>query len=152
MSDDATYIRRALELACQARKRGNHPFGALLVADRRIVLEAENTVVTEADPTKHAEMNLMQSAWRQLPPDVIRRSTLYTSTEPCPMCTGAIFWSGVRRVIFSVSAPTLGAMTGDTFCRPCKALFDNATQKTEVVGPVLADEGEQVHSGFWTTA
>jgi tRNA(Arg) A34 adenosine deaminase TadA len=74
MSDDATYIRRAIQLARQARERGNHPFGAQLVADRQVILEAENTVVTEADPTKHAEMNLIQSAWRQLPPDVIRRS------------------------------------------------------------------------------
>lgn len=150
MSEDARYIRRAIELARQARARGNHPFGALLVADGQIALEAENTVVSQNDPTRHAEMNLVQAAWRKLPPELIRRSTLYTSTEPCPMCTGAIFWSGIRRLVFSVPALDLGEMSGDRFCGPCGALFDRADERTEVVGPVLADEGRQVHLGFWT--
>jgi tRNA(Arg) A34 adenosine deaminase TadA len=152
MSHDATYIRRAIALARQARERGNHPFGALLVADDHIVLEAENTVVTENNPTHHAEMNLVQGAWRQLPAELITRSTLYTSTEPCPMCTGAIFWSGIRRVVFSFPALDLGELAHDRFCGPCNVLFDRAEQRTEIIGPILADEGRQVHVGFWTTA
>jgi len=78
MADDAKYIRRAIDLARQARERGNHPFGALLVADERIVLEAENTVVSQNNPTHHAELNLVQAAWQTLPSELIRRSTLYT--------------------------------------------------------------------------
>ena len=152
MTDDAKYIRRALDLARLARERGNHPFGALLVADDTIVLEAENTVVSQNNPTHHAELNLVQDAWRQLPAETIRRSTLYTSTEPCPMCTGAIFWSGIRRVVFSLPAVDLGAMADDKFCGPCNVLFDRADEKTEVSGPILAEEGRQVHLGFWTTA
>jgi len=151
MTDDAKHIRRAIDLARRARERGNHPFGAVLVVDDAIVLEAENTVVTENDPTHHAELNLVQDAWRRLPAETIRRSTLYTSTEPCPMCTGAIFWSGIRRVVFSLPALELGAMAGDKFCRPCGELFDRAGVKTEVSGPILADEGRQVHVGFWAT-
>ncbi len=149
MSDDLRHIRRAIFLARQARGRGNHPFGALLVANGHVILEAENTVVSELDPTRHAEMNLVQGAWRTLPADVIGRSTLYTSTEPCPMCTGAIFWSGIRRVVFSFPALELGAMAGDRFCGPCRPLFDRAEPRTEVVGPISADEGREVHEGFW---
>jgi len=152
MAEDAEYIRRAIDLARRSREHGNHPFGALLVAGGQIVLEAENTVVSQDNPTLHAEMNLVQGAWRKLPAELIRKSTLYTSTEPCPMCTGAIFWSGIRRVVFSMLARDLGEMTDDKFCGPCKALFDRADEKTEVVGPILADEGRQVHLGFWTTA
>lgn len=148
-SSDTAYVRRAIELARQARGRGDHPFGALLVAAGRIVAEAENTVVTGKDPTQHAEMNLVQAAWRQLPAEAIRSATLYTSTEPCPMCTGAIFWSGIRRMVFSFPALELGAMTGDQFCGPCSALFERADEKTEVVGPLLQDEGREVHLGFW---
>jgi tRNA(Arg) A34 adenosine deaminase TadA len=151
MSDDVKHIRRAIDLARRARARGNHPFGAVLVTDQQVVLEAENTVVSENNPTCHAEMNLVQAAWRTLPADVIRESTLYASTEPCPMCTGAIFWSGIRRVVFSFPALDLGVMADDTFCGPCKPLFDRAQQATEVVGPILADEGREVHLGFWTT-
>jgi tRNA(Arg) A34 adenosine deaminase TadA len=152
MSQDARYIRRAIELARQARERGDHPFGALLVADGQIVLEAENTVASQNNPTHHAEMNLVQEAWQQLPAEVIHRSALYASTEPCPMCTGAIYWSGIRRVVFSVPALALGELADDRFCGPCSVLFDRAEQKTEVIGPLLADEGREVHLGFWTTA
>ena len=152
MTDDTAFVRRAIELAQKARKRGDHPFGALLVDEGRIVLEAENTVVSQANPTHHAELNLVQAAWRTLAAELIERSTLYTSAEPCPMCTGAIFWSGIRRVVFSVPARDLGAMAGDTFCGPCTQLFERAEEKTEVVGPLLPDEGRQVHLGFWTKA
>jgi len=149
MSQHSNYIRRAIELARQSRDSGNHPFGALLVADSGIALEAQNTVVTEHSPIHHAELNLVQLAWQQLPSDVIHRSTLYTSTEPCPMCTGAIFWSGIRRVVFSLPATELATLAGDRFCGPCTALFERAEERTEVIGPVLAEEGRVVHLGFW---
>jgi tRNA(Arg) A34 adenosine deaminase TadA len=152
MTEDTQYIWRAIDLARQARERGNHPFGALLVADGQIVLEAENTVVSDGNPTHHAEMNVVQGAWQTLSSEVITRSTLYTSTEPCPMCTGAIFWSGIRRVVFSLPAADLGSMADDKFCGPCKALFDRADEKTEVIGPILPEQGRKVHLGFWPTA
>ena len=66
------------------------------------------------------------------------------------MCTGAILLSRIRRVVFSFPAVDLGAMTGDRFCGPCGPLFDRAEEKTEVVGPIAADEGREVHVGFWT--
>lgn len=147
--EHATYVRRAIQLARQARDKGNHPFGALLVADLNVVLEAENTVSTEHSPVRHAELNLVQLAWQRLSSEVIGRSTLYTSTEPCPMCTGAIFWSGIRRVVFAFPAADLGALTGDKFCGPCSPLFDRAEEKTEVIGPLLAEEGREVHLGYW---
>ncbi len=83
----------------QARESGNHPFGAVLVLDGKIVLRAKNTVNTDRDPTAHAETNLMTKAIRNLSPEEIRRSTLYTSCEPCDMCTGKIYWAGIRSVI-----------------------------------------------------
>lgn len=60
---DQLFMRQALDLARQARAHGNHPFGSLLAdADRKVRLEAENTVVTEGDCTGHAETNLMRLA------------------------------------------------------------------------------------------
>jgi tRNA(Arg) A34 adenosine deaminase TadA len=151
MGDDETYIRRAIDLARLARERGNHPFGAVVVADGQIVLEAENSVVTDNNPTHHAEMNLVELAWKTLRIEVIRRTTLYTSTEPCPMCTGAIFWSGIRRVVYSFPADELGQLANDKFCGPCRQLFDRAEQTTDVVGPVLPELGREVHLGFWVS-
>ncbi|MGE3840442.1 MAG: nucleoside deaminase [Vicinamibacterales bacterium] len=147
---DLLLIRRTIELARLARSRGNHPFGALLAFDDTIILEAGNTVGTGHNPTHHAELNLVQRAFAELRPEVICRTTLYTSTEPCPMCTGAIFWAGIRKLVFSVAATRLGSLTGDTFCRSSRLLFDNAHEQTVVIGPVLEEEGLEVHQGFWT--
>ncbi|WKZ57069.1 MAG: nucleoside deaminase [Bdellovibrionota bacterium] len=149
--DHLPHIRRAIELAALARERGDEPFGALLVLDNREILCAENSVRLARDPTNHAEMNLVRKAWQELSPSVIADSILYTSTEPCPMCTGAIFWSGIRRVVFSFSAEDLGKMANDKFCGPCSVLFNRAEQKTEVIGPILAEEGRRVHEGFWSS-
>ena len=83
---DERFAKQAIELARQARSAGNHPFGALLVLDGKVVLTARNTVGTDADPTAHAETNLVAQAIRRLRPEEIRRSVLYTSCEPCAMC------------------------------------------------------------------
>ena len=143
------YIREAVALAQAARANGNHPFGALLVKDGEIILRAENTVCTMKNPTHHAEMNLVNKAWELLPAEVIQASTLYTSTEPCPMCCGAIFWSKIRRVVYSFPALELGKIANDTFCGPCNVLFSKGGEHTEVIGPILEDEGRQVHDKFW---
>jgi len=153
MDQHEEWIRKAITVADAAKEHGNHPFGALLVGkDGNLLLSAENTVITGHNATHHAEMNLVNLAWQSLPEADIKGSTLYTSCEPCPMCTGAIFWSGIRRVVFSLSALRLGEIANDSFCGPCTTLFDRAGEqvRTEVIGPVLEPEGEAAHIGFWT--
>ena len=105
---DERLMRRAVAIAAKAREHGNHPFGALLADEKgNIQLEAENTVVTEKDCTGHAETNLMRKACRKYDPNTLAKCTLYTSTEPCPMCTGAIFWGNVGRIVFGLSEKRL---------------------------------------------
>ena len=88
-SVDKTHLLAAIELARRARENGNHPFGALLVDARGVVvLEAENSVLTESDCTNHAELNLVRAASRMFDQASLRDCTLYTSTEPCAMCAG----------------------------------------------------------------
>lgn len=96
-------IRRAIEIAANARAHGNHPFGALLAdADGNILLEAENTVNTSLDCTGHAETNLMRLASKKYSSKELKTCTLYSSTEPCPMCAGAIFWGEVGGVVYAL--------------------------------------------------
>lgn len=160
--EDEAYIRRAIQLANEAKEHGNHPFGALLVHNvtKKVLAEAENTVsVPIQDPTRHAEMNVVQKAWASgFSASDIQNCSLYTSTEPCPMCCGAIYWSGIRRVVYSFPATALGAIANDTFCGPCGEIFDKACDtatafnhpnRTSVVGPVLEAEGRAAHGDFW---
>jgi len=147
-------LRKAIDLAQSARDHGNHPFGALLTDESgNILLEAENTVVTEKDCTAHAETNLMRAASRKFSEEELASCTLYTSTEPCPMCTGAIFWGNVGKVVYALSEERLYALTGDTpynLAFPCREIFAQGTHPVEVIGPLIEEEARQVHLGFWT--
>ena len=66
--------------------------------DGDVVASAQNTVFTDRDPTAHAETNLVSRAIRELSPEQIRRSVLYTSCEPCAMCVGKMYWAGIDRL------------------------------------------------------
>jgi len=143
----------AITLAASARQHGNHPFGALL-ADQtgNVLLTAENTVNTAQDATGHAELNLVRLASAQLSAQALARTTLYTSTEPCPMCAGAIFWSGIGKVVYALSEDGLYSLTGDSpesLKLPCREVFARAGRPVEVLGPMLEDEAIIVHQGFW---
>ena len=146
---DEEFIRETIALAGQARERGDHPFGALLVLDGTVVLSAMNSVATDNDPTAHAETNLVDQAIKRLAPDQIARAVLYTSCEPCAMCVGKMYWAGIRSLVYGLSSEDLGSMTGGDFLIPCRELFERARQVVDVKGPLLSEEAEAVHVGFW---
>jgi tRNA(Arg) A34 adenosine deaminase TadA len=153
MHPSENLLRRAIEIAANAREHGNHPFGALLAdTDGNILLEAENTVVTGQDITAHAELNLMRLASKKFSPEELKDCTLYTSTEPCPMCAGAIFWGDVGRVVYALGEDGLYEITGKTsyeLALPCREVFARGTHPVNVIGPMLEEEACQVHLGFW---
>jgi tRNA(Arg) A34 adenosine deaminase TadA len=153
--DHKKFLQRAIEVAQISRQNGNHPFGALLVSQRgEILLEAQNSVVTERDVTGHAETNLVREASKKFSPAVLAAATLYTSTEPCAMCSGAIYWSGISRVVFALSEEGLLQLTGSneenpTMHLPCREVLSRGQRPIEVIGPMLEDEAKRVHEGFW---
>lgn len=150
MSFEERFLRRTIELAKQAREHGNHPFGALLTVDGHELLTAENSVNSERNPTAHAETNLIQKAIRELTPHGLARATLYTSCEPCAMCAGAIYWAGIRRVVYALSSEELAKLAGGDFTVPCRELFGRARDPVEVEGPLLYEESLKVHEGYWS--
>jgi tRNA(Arg) A34 adenosine deaminase TadA len=149
MNTDEHFALQAIELARQARLAGDHPFGALLVLDGAVVLTARNTVQTDRDPTAHAETNLVARAIRELTPEEIRRSVLYTSCEPCAMCAGKMYWAGIRSLVYALPAADLAGLAGRRFLVPCRELFAKASETVHVGGPVLINEAREVHVGFW---
>lgn len=142
-------IAECYRLARSAFQKGNEPFGALLARDGRIVLTAENTVNTDGDLTRHAELNLVSQAVRSLSPETLAHCTLYTSTEPCVMCAGAIYWAGIPRVVYGCSAEAFARITGGGFAVPCREIFTKGRRDIDVTGPVAEEEGLQIHREFW---
>ncbi|HEY5821819.1 MAG TPA: nucleoside deaminase [Propionibacteriaceae bacterium] len=156
MTNDVELLGAAIDLALSAREQGNHPFGSLLAdADGKILLMAENTVTTESDVTGHAETNLVRLASQTFSREALTEMSLYTSTEPCAMCAGAIYWSGIRRVVFALAESELAAMTGNdpgnpTLSLPCREVFAAGQHSIEVLGPYEIPAARSVHDGFWT--
>lgn len=154
-STDEAHLQHAITVARASREVGNHPFGAILVTSEDIIIEGQNTVVTLGDPTGHAETNLVRIAATLLERDALRSSTLYTSTEPCAMCAGAIYWSGIGRVVYALSEEDLAAMVPgqsdvSTLNLPCREVFARGSDSVTVAGPALLTEAADVHAGFWS--
>jgi tRNA(Arg) A34 adenosine deaminase TadA len=149
MNPTERLLAAAIDLARQARAAGNHPFGALLAIDAVVVLRAQNTVLADRDPTAHAETNLVAAAIDQLTPEQIRRAVLYTSCEPCAMCTGTMYWAGIRSVVYALSAADLASLAGDDFLIECRTLFSRAAEPVEVSGPWPIPEATAVHENYW---
>jgi tRNA(Arg) A34 adenosine deaminase TadA len=150
---DIKYIRLAIEVAQRAKDKGNHPFGSVLVdANGNLLLEAGNTVNTERDCTGHAETNLVRLASRHFDADFLATCTLYTSTEPCSMCSSAIVWSNIRRVVFGLSSKLFHEKMGIevTLGLFSRELFATANRSIEVVGPLLEQEALKIHEGVWS--
>jgi guanine deaminase len=101
MGNDELFLKRAIQLASESISEGGGPFGAVIVKDNKIISEASNRVVLNNDPTAHAEILAIRMASSALHSHVLTECTLYTSCEPCPMCLGAIYWSGISKVIYS---------------------------------------------------
>ncbi len=152
------FLRRAFEIARRARAGGDHPFGAILVGpDGAVLMEQGNGYLAEGrDMTAHAERLLASRASKVYPPADLAACTLYSSAEPCAMCAGAIYWSGIGQVVYGQSEHGLKAGTGDhpenpTLDLPCRTVFAAGQRAVEVIGPLLAEEAAQLQAGFWTS-
>jgi len=156
MEKHQEFLTIAINVAKQARENGNHPFGAILVdSDGNILLEAQNTVESERDCTGHAETNLVRKASKKFKKGFLAKCTLYTSTEPCAMCSGAIYWAGIGRVVFALSEKALLGLTANneknpSLDLPCREVFARGQKEIEVIGPLIEEEAKKVHQGFWS--
>src|SRR4030081_1865888 len=111
---DEHFLRRSFEVARRALTHGNHPFGAVLVdRNRNVLIEAENGYMPARDGTAHAERLLATQACTTLSPATLRQTTLYSSSEPCAMCAGAIYWAGIGRLVYGLSEARLRIVTGN---------------------------------------
>ena len=148
------HLRRANVVARRAMAMGRHPFGSVLVGpDHETVLGEQGNI----DTVNHAESTLARAAASNHPGEVLWRSTLYTTFEPCAMCAATIYWANIGRVVYGVSEAMLLALTGKhpenpTLDLPCRTLFASGQKPVEVIGPVAEVEAELLmpHQRFWS--
>jgi tRNA(adenine34) deaminase len=96
---DQKYMRLAIEEAVAAKREGNRPFGAVVVREGEVIGRGHNRCVSDCDPTAHGETIAIRDTCRALGILTLDRATLYTTAEPCLLCTGAITYARVARVV-----------------------------------------------------
>jgi tRNA(Arg) A34 adenosine deaminase TadA len=151
--EDHNFLTRVFALAQRSRDQGHHPFAAIVVGmDGQVIAEAMNA--SSSDRTAHAEMNALRQASMRHSPRELAGATLYSNAEPCAMCAGGTYWSGVGRVVYGMSEASLLALTGSdpenpTLSLPCRDVFAAGQRPTEVIGPLREEEARTAHAGFW---
>lgn len=158
---DVAFLRQGIQMASAAVARGDHPFGAVIVersvsdpTEAKVVVAAMNSVNTAKDPTGHAETNAIRQLGQipqREPSAPAVKYELFTSTEPCVMCCGAIYWSfKISRVVYACAEVGLAKYAGDDFLCPCRDTFARGKQQNIIVeGPFLEEEAEALHAAYW---
>ena len=151
------YLLAANDVARRARENGNTPFGAVLVDEKgEIIMEQGNAEGDLHDATAHAERMLASRASQTFSKEFLWKCTLYTTFEPCCMCTGAIYWANIGRIVFGLTEEKLLELTGSdeknpTFNISCRTILAAGQKPIEVLGPFpeISDAVQEVHAGFW---
>jgi tRNA(Arg) A34 adenosine deaminase TadA len=99
--EDRKFLELAIGAAEENMRAGGGPFGAVIVRHGQVVSRAGNRVVPEHDPTAHAEVQAIRLAAEALVTHDLSDCVIFASCEPCPMCLGAIYWAGIRRIVYA---------------------------------------------------
>lgn len=138
-------MRLALDEAQDALERDEVPVGAIVVLGEKVIGRGHNRVLTECDPTAHAEIVALRDASRFLNNYRLVGATVYTTIEPCPMCAGALVQARVKRLVYGAPDPRAGAV---------ESLFHlvsdaRLNHRIEVQGGVLADDCRRMIQSFF---
>ena len=141
---DEQYMQQALAEAQKAFDTEEVPVGAIIVMNNRIIARAHNQVELLNDSTAHAEILALTSAFDFLSSKYLPEATLYVTIEPCLMCSGALYWSKISKIVF-------GAEDEKNGYRKCCGSSNPFHPKTELVSGILKDECAQLMKDFFKT-
>ena len=139
---DEQYMQQALKEAQKAYDADEVPVGAIIVLNGQIIARAHNQVELLNDSTAHAEILALTSAFNSLGSKYLPDATLYVTVETCLMCSGALYWSKIGKVVF-------GAEDEKNGYRRTTGSNSPFHPKTIVIGGVLKDQCAQLMKDFF---
>lgn len=143
------YMRIAIQEAQAAKIEGENPFGAVLLdPENRFCHKAHTVSIQTSDPTAHAEVEVIREYCRNTKKVYLKGYTLICSAEPCIMCSGAIKWSKIENVFYSVSQADINRISGGRPKPSCESLINTGAGQIHIEGGILYDEGIQVFSQY----
>lgn len=137
---DSEFMKEAIEVAKKAVEHGNEPFGAVLVKNGEIVYKNENQIYTNGDFTEHAEIGLIRRFTQKTGITDLSEYTLYSSCEPCYMCSGAMVWAKLGKLVYGASDIDLCEIIGAAGSECSKIVFEKSHYSPQVVSGVLREE------------
>jgi len=105
---DTAMMARCIALSREAVDAGEYPFACVIAQGDEVVVEATNRVARDRDVTHHAELLAISEAQRKIGTGKLKGCTLYSTVEPCPMCSFPIREVGIGRVVFAIRSPLMG--------------------------------------------
>jgi tRNA(adenine34) deaminase len=142
MNSDEQYMRQALVQAKQAFEEDEVPVGAIVVLNNRVIARGYNQVEKLNDPTAHAEIIALTSAFNYLGSKYLPEATLYVTVEPCVMCAGALYWSKIGSIVWGASDPK----NGFSRVQPAVSPFH---PKSIIITGVLEEECSELIKAFF---
>ncbi|ANU21863.1 nucleoside deaminase [Planococcus donghaensis] len=147
---DLTHLKRCVELAEMALKKGDEPFGSVLVSETGDVLYEDHNHVAGGDHTQHPEFAIARWSATNLSLEERSKATVYTSGEHCPMCAAAHGWVGLGRIVYASSSKQLAEWLSNMGAAPSRVrnlAIREVIKDTIVDGPVpeLAERMHQLH-------
>jgi tRNA(Arg) A34 adenosine deaminase TadA len=133
-----------MRIALDEARQGDFPFGAVIVRDGQVLARGRNLGRTNGDPTAHGEMMAIRRCLADHGSAALRGSTLYTTGEPCAMCTGAILWCRVSRLVFAASVEQLATTLDQIMISSADIAARAPFVPITITGGVLADEAMQL--------
>lgn len=137
--DDTYFMKKALQEAQEAYRKGEIPVGVVIVAEGTIIARAHNLTETLNDVTAHAEMQAITAAANYLGGKYLRNCTMYVTLEPCQMCAGALYWSQISKIVYGARDLERGFIKMGTQIHP----------KTKLVGGILEEEASDILKQFF---
>jgi guanine deaminase len=141
-------MRIALDQARRGTAKGQSPFGACIVLNGSVVACAHNTVFDTCDATAHAEINAIRHACQSMRTVDLRDCTIYSTTEPCPMCFSAIHWARIRRIVFGAGIEDARRAGFSELPISNKAMQEQSGSHVQIVGGVLYKECAELLAGY----
>jgi tRNA(adenine34) deaminase len=139
-SETSAEDERFMRLAIDEARRGDFPFGAVIVRDRQVLARGRNLGRTNGDPTAHGEMVALRRFHAEHGDAALPGTTLYTSGEPCAMCMGAILWCRISRLVFAASVQQLSTKIDQIMISSAEIAAKAPWVPITITGGVLADE------------
>ena len=133
-----------MRLALSEAKKGDSPYGAVIVKDNEVVAKGYNTVRRDSDPSAHAEMNAIRSLTTKIQNPSLEGYTIYATGEPCPMCATACVWTGLAEIIIGASIEDLILVNQSQVRISCEEIIAKSFKNIKVIKGLLRQECMQL--------